>query len=152
MGTIRLRIMLSIGVVAGMLSAAALAQDEPPQVQRYELMEEMREKAEILGDMAKRAAPFDPATADAALQEIVENAEVFPTLFPPGTQTGHDTRALPAIWERRDTFEQQSQDLIDAAKAAMTAADEGFGPFRSAFRDVGRACRACHQDFRAEES
>jgi len=147
---------IAIVAVAGVLSAAvlsagALAQNEPPQVQRHDLMEEMRERTETLGDMAKRAAPFEPDTADAALREIIESAEIFPTLFPLGTQTGHDTRALPAIWERRDEFEQRSQDLIAAADAALAATEEGFGPFRTAFRDVGRACRACHEAFRAEE-
>lgn len=132
-------------------AAAEAAGDEPPQVVRWELMDEVGKNTQTLGGMAKGEIPFDAAEARAALDTIAANTEEFVTLFPEGTETGHETRALPAIWERKDEFEAQAQDSIEAAMAAKAAADEGLDPFRAAFRDLGASCRACHEDFRAEE-
>ena len=33
----------------------------------------------------------------------------FPTLFPPGSEKGHDTKALPAIWSDRAGFEKAAR-------------------------------------------
>lgn len=133
------------------LAAPALAQDEPPQVERQKLMEANGDAAKQLGAMVKGEAPYDPVQAREALETIMSDMETFVTLFPEGTETGHETRALPAIWERPDDFEAKAEDLVLAAEAAHAVADEGLDSFRPAFGDLGDACGACHEDFRAEK-
>jgi len=75
---------------------------------------------------------------------------VFQTMFPPGTEHGEKTRALPAIWSDRAGFQKAGQNLIDAATKVEASAKAGD---QAAFaRDVaalGDGCDACHKKFRA---
>lgn len=144
------RIVLTALLTAAGL-ATAVAQSEPPQVQRHELMEGIGDAAKVLGGMAKGEVPFNEVEAQEALTVIIDNAQVFPTLFPEGSETGHDTRALPAIWENKADFEEHAEALVAAAQDARAAADNSLDSFRGAFGKVGEACRACHTDYRAEE-
>lgn len=135
--------------VAGL--APAIAQSDSPQVERHELMEDIGDAAKVMGDMAKGTVPFDSVEVQEALTIVIDNAKVFPTLFPEGSETGNDTRALPAIWENKADFEEKANDLVVAAEAARGAADNGLDSFRAAFGKIGETCRACHTDYRAEK-
>jgi len=139
------------GAIA-MAASSVQAQDKPPQVERMALMKEIREQNAVLGRMAKGEAPFDAAEADAALAVIIDDIEAFPTYFPEGSESGHDTAALPAIWEDKAAFEARAGDLVEAANKAKAALPEGLEAFQGAYRDVGRACGACHNQFRAKQS
>ena len=63
------------------------------------------------GDMKKAAAPgyggdvkqFAPIVANMAVW-----VRRIPTVFPKGTETGHETKALPAIWSNPTGFEQRA--------------------------------------------
>jgi len=125
----------------------AAAQGDPPQVERWELMDEIGSKTQLMGEMVKRERPFDAEAVDEALLVLIDHGERFPTLFPEGS----DTRALPAIWENRADFEAKSRNMVEAARAARTAADGGLEAFAVAFRDLGQTCRACHTEYRAED-
>ncbi len=133
-------------------AAAATTGEKPPQVVRWELMDEIGENTKTLGGIAKGEIAWDAAAAEAALVVIADNGRVFLTLFPEGSETGHETRALPAIWERWDVFEKDTNDMVAAAEAAIPATAEGLDAFRASFRDLGGTCRACHTDFRAEKN
>lgn len=130
---------------------AAIAQDAP-QVARQQLMEEIGDSTQVLGRMVKGEQPYEDETAIEALTAIIENIGEFTTLFPEGTETGNDTRALPAIWENKSDFEKHAQDLQDAAMAAREVAPGGKEAFVPAFQKMGKTCGACHEDFRAKKS
>lgn len=149
-----LAVFAAAGAVAVAHDAASLEYegDKPPQVERWELMDEVGNNAQTLGDMAKGDIAYDAEQAREALQVIAENGERFLDLFPEGTETGHDTRALPTIWSDREGFERIGNDMVEAANAAVERTGEDFDAFRTAFRDVGQTCRACHQDYRAEKN
>lgn len=140
----------SVALVAAL--SAAVAQDKPPQVERWELMDEIGAKAKLMGDMVKGETPYDAAAVNEALLVLIDHGERFTELFPEGSETGHDTRALPAIWENKADFEQKAEDLVTAAAAAQGPAAEGLESFATAFRAIGQTCRACHTEYRAEES
>ena len=139
-------------LLAGLPLAPAVAQSEPPQVARYKLMERNGDAAKILGAMAKGEREYDGTLAAEQLDHIIADMKTFVTLFPEGSETGHDTRALPAIWENRAGFEEDADDLVEAAQAAKAASADGLDAFRPAFGAVGKACGACHETFRAEKS
>ena len=145
-----LRILAAALLAAGPISLA-VAQDAAPQVERHQLMEEIGDNTKILGQMVKGDTPYDTQKAQAALDVLIANGTKFVTLFPEGSETGHDTRALPAIWENWSDFEAKASALVDASEAAKVAADEGLEPFSVAFREVGGSCRACHNEYRAEK-
>lgn len=139
--------------LAALLPLGAIAQDAPPpQELRQDVMERNGDEIKVLGAMAKGERPYDAAVATTALEAIGADIEVFVTLFPEGSETGYDTRALPAIWEDKADFEAKGQDLSDAIAAAMDPAREGLDSFRTAFGPVGQACRSCHEEYRAEDS
>jgi cytochrome c556 len=74
-----------------------------------------------------------------------------PGLFPPGTDKGEDTKALPAIWSDSAGFAKQAAALgaaADKLTAAAKAADKAA--FAAAFKEVGEACGACHDTYRAK--
>lgn len=137
-------------VLAGL--CAANAQDTSPQQERYDLMREIGKNTGALGKIAKGEEPYDAAVVDAAASAIAANAEKFVTLFPEGTETGNDTRALPAIWEDRDTFNGYGEALVEGALAVKAAAPDGLDAFRPAFGQMAGSCRDCHQSFRAAKN
>lgn len=83
---------------------------------------------------------------------IVAWFKVFPSLFPPGTDKG-DTKALPAVWSDRAGFEKAAADVRTAAAALARAADSNdSSAFAAAFQETGKACGACHRNYRQRTS
>src|SRR5690348_11674078 len=78
-------------------------------------------------------------------------AKQFPTLFPPGSDKGHDTKALPAIWSDREGFEKAAANLSEAAaKLAAVAKANDKAAFPDQFDAMTKACAACHRTYRAK--
>jgi cytochrome c556 len=82
-------------------------------------------------------------------RSIDEMANVVPTLFPEGSGAGN-TDALPAIWDRRDTFEARLQAFQEAAARfhEVVADDADTGTIGRAMLALGQSCRDCHNTFR----
>jgi cytochrome c556 len=98
--------------------------------------------------MARGDVPFDATLAQAALLTISHDAEVFPSLFPKGTETGFDTKAGPAIWSDFEGFKALSEKMAADAKAAAEAATTLDG-LKGALGPVGQNCQACHEKYRS---
>lgn len=93
----------------------------------------------------------DLKTYKAVAEAIARWMTVFPSLFPPGTEQGHNTKALPAIWSERAEFDRDASNLAVEAKKLAAAADANDpAAFAVAFTDTGKACGACHRTFRAK--
>jgi cytochrome c556 len=74
----------------------------------------------------------------------------FPTQFPKGSDEGHNTKALPAIWLDPAGFQKAASDLSDAATKLAELAKAGDAEAVAAqVKIVGDACGACHRTFRA---
>lgn len=72
-------------------------------------------------------------------------------VFPEGSNVG-DSEALPAVWEQPEEF----AEAIAAAEEATAAFQEAVATgdrskIGAAFRDVGNACRGCHDRFRVDD-
>lgn len=71
-------------------------------------------------------------------------------LFPEGSNVG-DSEALAAIWEQPEEFNEaiaQAEEATAAFQEAVASGDrETIG---GAFRDLGAACRGCHDRFRVD--
>ncbi len=75
----------------------------------------------------------------------------FVLMFPPGSERGHDTKALPAIWTNRAGFEEHARKLATEAGKLAQLAKAGDQPgFAAQVKVVGDACTACHKEFRAK--
>ncbi len=90
--------------------------------------------------------PFaEPAMA------IARWMEQYPSLFPPGSDKGDKTKALPAIWKNFAGFQKDAADAAAASqKLAMLAKADNTAGFAAQFKVVGKTCDTCHKEFRAK--
>ena len=80
---------------------------------------------------------------------LVSWGHAIPGMFPPGTETGHSTKAKAEIWSDQATFDKDAANLATAAEklTVLAEADDKAG-FAAQFKEMGGACGACHRAFR----
>lgn len=143
---------------AALLATTAIAagdsKEEKAVEARQGLMELLVWEAGPLFAMAKGDVPYDAEVATTRAGNLVALTTYSPvSLFVPGSSTkelGDDTRALPAIWEKTDQFIEDYQTLGEKAEIVAAEAGKGAEALRAAVGDLGRACGACHDDFRKD--
>lgn len=157
---------MAILVAAGCLAATVWSFMAPSDAhegatgivaERMEAMKSLGDAMKGLAAMHRGTAPYDPAAVREAAEAIGRHGgEHMTALFPPGS-LHHPSEALPEIWEDWERFGALAEDLrVSAAALAEAAGREAAtsaGPqsTRAAFARLGRACSACHTDFRKEE-
>ena len=91
-------------------------------------------------------------------QAIAENAAVLDTVnglffgaFPEGSDMVASSRAKPEIWSQAAKFKGYADKLNAEVVRLNAAAKAGdLAAARSAFGATGKACKACHDDFRKD--
>ncbi|ETX30631.1 c-type cytochrome [Roseivivax isoporae] len=140
----------------GLLATPALAQDfEAPLKARQGMFNILSINLGIIGDMAKGETDYDADAAQAAADSIVGVSMVNPApLFPEGSDNAaiEGTRALPAIWEDLDDVVSKWNALGDAATNLQEVAATGQEALGPALGQVGNACKACHDEYRASDN
>ena len=104
-----------------------------------------------IGAVVRGAVPYDA-------QQVQNNAALVETMsvlpwqgFMSGTEKGGNTRAKPEIWSDSAKFKTAQDNMIKAVANLSTASKSGnLDQVKAAFGDAGRACKACHDDFRRE--
>ncbi len=136
---------------AASLSAAAMAHDGATGIvmHRMEAMKEISESMKVLAAMVKGEKPFDADMVHGSAVIMANHAKHMPHMFPEGS-LDKPTEALPVIWARWDDFtgiakkmETDALALAETGKTASSAQD-----IMPALGEVGKSCKACHQDFR----
>lgn len=82
---------------------------------------------------------------------IAKWATVIPTLFPKGSETGGNTKALPKIWSDPAGFQNVALKVVAAANKLAT--DTKSGDTEAVASDtklLGEQCSACHKAYRAK--
>ncbi|MEQ1804204.1 MAG: cytochrome c [Burkholderiaceae bacterium] len=103
-----------------------------------------------VGAMANGRIPFDAKAA-------IDNAEIATAMsklpfagFVPGSDTG-DTRAKPAIWTDTEKVKglaaKMQEEMVKFNAAAKTG---NIDTIKAAVGETGKACKACHDDYRKE--
>lgn len=136
---------LSLSFAAG----TALAGPDEAIKLRQENFKTIGKATKEMGAMAKGEATFDLAKVkeqlaiiQAAFQSNKDNK-----VFAPENQTGTvETWAKPEIWTNPEGVAAASSKLGAALKAMAAVTDEAS--FKTAFQDMGGACKGCHDDFR----
>ena len=96
------------------------------------------------------AAKGDVKTLEAPAKAMARWIKQFPTQFPKGSEQGHDTKALPAIWSDNAGFQKAADNLASASTKLAELAKAGDADAVAAqVKVVGDACTACHKDYRA---
>ncbi len=142
------RVLIGAGVVVMALGGMARAQAIDPILVRqggYDLMNAVTANMKRGVDSGADVKPFaDDAAA------LANWGTIIPTLFPPGSETGHNTKAKPDIWSDRAGFDKAAADFTAAAKKLADAAKSGDkAAFADAFKATGATCGACHKTYRA---
>jgi cytochrome c556 len=104
-----------------------------------------------IGQMVQGRVPFDAKVAAENADIVAVMAKLPWQAFGPGTETGNDTKALPAVWTESDKFKAAADNLQDKAAKLQTAAKSGdLAAIRTAFGETGQSCKACHDNYRAK--
>jgi cytochrome c556 len=136
-----------------MPSAALLAADAKPatdqQKTRHDHYHDLGKAFKVVRDQTRSTSPDFAALQTAA--KFVSDASVDQgKWFPKGS--GPDagkTRALPEIWTKPADFIAAQKVFADSAPALLAAANASdIEAVRSNFREVGKACKNCHDTFR----
>ena len=105
-----------------------------------------------MGAMVKGEAPWDAEKFAAYAKDL----SAISTLnvergFAPGSDKG-TTRAKPEIWENMDDFTAKLSDFREAAANLNTAAASGDADsMKAAFGATGKACKACHDEYKSKD-
>ncbi|HEX3401901.1 MAG TPA: cytochrome c [Acetobacteraceae bacterium] len=102
------------------------------------------------GMRAVLAAKGDVKTLENTAKAMARWERQFVSLFPPGSDTGHNTHALPVVWSDRAGFQKASDDLSNSLdKLAELAKAGDTDGVNAQMKVVGEACAACHRTYRA---
>lgn len=141
---------LALSLVGG----AALAHSGATGIvaERMESMKDIAGHMKRIGAMVKGERDYDAEMAAAAADAIAGHARDMPALFPEGSNAD-PSEALPVIWTQWDAFEKSAGELEATAAALSEAAGTASNAdeIRTQFATVGKACAACHQDFRKSD-
>jgi len=107
----------------------------------------------ILGDMARGEKPFDHKRAQEAARNLQWAERLTATTYSPDTKGAKKTRLLQKAWNEMDTFADRGRSLkteINQLLMALEAGDEAKA--KGHIGSVGKACKACHDDYREKMS
>jgi cytochrome c556 len=129
--------------------SGALTPDQTIAI-RQALMDLQQGSAAALKAAVENKADVKPLSA--TVKGLVSSSKIIPALFPVGTEKGHDTKALAAVWSNPADFAKDANNLTEAAEklAALADANDTAG-FATQFVAVGRACGGCHREFKAKD-
>ena len=136
-------------IAAGAAAFAHSGVTNPDVMNRMMGMSELSRQLKVIGSMAKGETPFDAESANAALETISEEASYIPSLFEIRA-TDPKSEAKDVIWEEFDTFIAHAHDLREASASLAGTVDDP-ADLRTALKEVGKACSACHSTYRLEE-
>jgi cytochrome c556 len=142
---------VSVSAVLGALPAAAQF-NKPEDAIKYRkaVFTVMNIHFARVAAMAQGKVAFDAKSA-AENAEIAADMSKLPyAAFITGTDKG-ETRAEPTIWTERDKFNDLARKMQEAMDKLNQAAKSGkFEAVKPAADDVGKACKACHDNYRKQ--
>ena len=151
------RLSTTLSMTAGLLAcaialpaAAQFAKPEDAIKYRRAAFTVMSRHFGIVAGMANGKIPFDAKAA-------AENADTATTVsklpyagFVDGSDKG-DTKAEPKIWTEMDKFRAAASKMQDEMVKLNVAAKGGnIDTIKAAVGETGKACTACHDNYRTE--
>jgi cytochrome c556 len=135
-----------------MAVAVYAATPQEAQKARHEHYENLGDAFKAVRDNSRGDTP-DWAALEKAASTVVEASVDQQQWFAKGTGTeAGKTRALPEIWTKPEDFTAAQKMFSDRAPKLLAAvkAKDAAG-VQAAFKEVGGACKNCHDNFRAPE-
>lgn len=138
------------GFATALPAAAQFAKPEDAIKYRKAAFTVMARHFGIVAGMAGGRIPFDAKSA-ADNAEIATMMSKLPYVaFGEGTDKG-DTKAEPKIWAEKDKFNAAASKMQEEmAKLNVAAKGGNLDAIKAAVGDTGKACKACHDNYRKE--
>jgi len=153
-GKLFLSVCAAVSAASLIAAVQAATPSTPAEMQkvRHEHYEELGEAFKAVRDGSKASTP-DFAALEKAAGTVNEASVDQQQWFPKGTgPEAGKTRALPEIWSKPDDFTAAQKMFSDRAPKLLAAVKAKDIPaVTAAFREVGGACKNCHDTFRAPE-
>lgn len=133
------------------MPTAALAGEQAVAAQksRHDKFEAMGDAMKALSREARAATP-DMTVVKTNAAVLVNSSAELPGWFAPGTgPEAGKTEAKAEIWKTPDDFAAKAKAFHEAAPQ-LAAATDGAA-FKAAMDPVGKACKSCHDSYRAED-
>jgi len=147
--------MKNTAIAALLLAATAIpvaAQEVKPENQikyRRAAYQLMNLNFGSLDNMAKDKKPFNKAEAQRNADLVAILSSIPREYF--GEGTDKDTKAKPEIWTKRADFDAKMDKMTtEAGKLPAVVHGGDMAALRKQVADVGAACKACHDDYRAK--
>jgi cytochrome c556 len=119
--------------------------------QRMDTMKEIKAAMAEVGAMVKKERPFDARVVAKAGNSIAKNASLISSQFPNTRESRQKvSEATERVWEEMPRFKALAANLEKKAKALSKAGTPAL--MKARFLEVGKACSACHEDFRRKKS
>jgi cytochrome c556 len=145
-------LLAAVVLIAGGSVAAGLSGADAAKA-RIDHMKGQGAAMKAIGEQLKSGAP-DMAVIKVQAAKLAASSKELPTWFPAGSgQSAYaKSKALPVIWTDQTKFAEKAAAVRTAAAKLDAVAQAGdaaaIGP---AFKDVGAACKGCHQTFEAKD-
>lgn len=136
------------------LAILAIATAGVAQAEGYDPIETRQAGQDLMngtyvGIKAVVAAKGDVKTLEVPAKAMARWIKQFPTQFPKGSEQGHNTKALPAVWSDPAGFQKAADNFVEAATKLADLAKAGdTDAVATQVKTVGEACGACHRTFR----
>lgn len=109
-----------------------------------------------LSGMAKGKIEYDAVLAAELANNLNAAANLGQSAFwPAGSDNSNAenarTRALPKIWETFPAITENTDELKSAAAVLAENAGNGLDALKAGMGDVGKACKGCHDKYRAKK-
>ena len=138
-----------------LLAVVALAAVGGARAEEFNVIETRQAGQDVMagtyaGIRAVVAAKGDVKTLENPAKAIARWAKQFSTLFPKGSDQGHNTKALPVVWSDMSGFQKAANDLSDASTKLADLAKAGdTAGVEAQVKVMGDTCGACHRTYRA---
>ena len=141
-----------LGLATALTAMPAAAQFQKPEdavKYRQSAMTIMGNHVGRIGAMANGRVPFDAAQVNANADVVATMSRLPFVGFVEGTAGTEKGRASAKIWTDRAKFDDNAKKMQDEVAKLVTAArTNNLDNVKAAFGDVGKACKACHDDYR----
>lgn len=107
----------------------------------------------VLAAMVKGKKDYDAEMANTAANNILTMSTLNNSqLWPKGSDNSQldYTRAKPGIWENYPDVKEKSGNWKAAVETLAGEAGNGLDALKGSFGPVGKACKACHDDYKAK--
>lgn len=140
------------GTLTGLSAHAQFQKPEDAIKYRQSALTVMANHLGRVGAMAQGRAPFDAKAAADNAAIVVTMSKLPWVAFGDGTDKGMPTRAKPEIWKDQAKFKDlQTKMMAEAEKFEAAAKSGNLDTIKAALGPLGAACKACHDDYRAEK-